>query len=344
MPRASEMPAERVFAHPLIIGVEKAGKSDWAMKAALAGFNVLYLGGDVDMQTLKEQPLEAKKRIFHLDFSDDLAFGNHDPRFINLMTDFMGSSKFVWNDSQQKKFNLKNMGENDEVWEIFPARLDWRWVLVIDSWTMLSYSGMISKAIDLGVELADVEKINREIYAGVGNRLTNMLTVIQKMKTHVIVIGHPAEYQKKKMPDRSTQRDVKELDQIIEWTRMIPKSHSNPHGLTMGKFFTDVGWMDVTRGGTRKLSFKLNEDRSSGGHLNSEGDPRGTHSFAELVKAIGGAVPDPERPEDIDSVIVMHGPGQYQPAAKATPVIGNATAASKTVSGLGGLAGLKKPA
>ena len=344
MPRGDLMPTENVFAHPLIIGVEKSGKTDWAMKAAEAGFNVLYLDGDVAGQTLKDQTPEAKKRIFFLDFSDDLAFGKHEPNFINLMTDFMGSSKFVWNDSQQKKFNLKSYAETDEVWEITPARLDWRWVLVIDSWTMLSYSGMISKAIDLGVDLADVEKINREIYAGVGNRLTNMLTVIQKMKCHVIVIGHPAEYQKKKMPDRSTQREVKELDQIIEWTRMIPKSHSNPHGLTMGKYFTDVGWMDVTKGGTRKLSFKLNEDRSSGGHLNSEGDPRGTHTFAELVKAIGGAVPDPSRPEDIDSVLTIHGPGQYQVAAKAPVVIGNSTAASTKVAGLGGLMGMKPKA
>ena len=343
MPRASEMPGESVFAHPLIIGVEKSGKSDWAMKAAEAGFNVLYLDGDVAGATLKDQTQAAKERIFYMDFSDDLAGGKHDPRMINLMTDFMGSSRFVWNDTQQKKYNLRNAGESDEVWEIRPAALDWRWVLVIDSWTTLSYSGMLSKAIDLGVDIADVEKVNREIYAGVGNRLTNMLTIIQKMKCHVIVIGHPSEYQKKKMPDRSTQREVKEIDQIIEWTRMIPKSHSNPHGLTMGKFFTDVGWMDVTRGGKRELSFKLDVDRSSGGHIDSKGDPRDSHSFAELVKVIGGKVPDPKRPEDIDSVLTIHGPGQYRPAAKATPVIGNATAASNKVAGLGGLAGLKKP-
>src|SRR3546814_2016165 len=59
------------------------------------------------------------------------------------------------------------------------------------SWTTLSYSGMVSKALDLGVSIADVEKVNREIYAGVGNRLTNMASIIQKMPCHVIVIGHP---------------------------------------------------------------------------------------------------------------------------------------------------------
>src|SRR3546814_1194526 len=81
--------------------------------------------------------------------------------------------------------------------------------------TTLSYSGMVSKALDLGVSIADVEKVNREIYAGVGNRLTNMASIIQKMPCHVIVIGHPDEYQKKKMPDRSTQRSVSEADMEI---------------------------------------------------------------------------------------------------------------------------------
>src|SRR3546814_10217947 len=59
----------------------------------------------------------------------------------------------------------------------------------------------------------------------------------------------PDEYQKKKMPEHSNQRSVSEADMEIEWTRMIPKSSSKPHGLTLGKFFTDCGWMDVTRGG-----------------------------------------------------------------------------------------------
>src|SRR3546814_4333696 len=68
-----------------------------------------------------------------------------------------------------------------------------------------------------------------------------MASIIQKMPCHVIVIAHPDEYQKKKMPDRSTQRSVSEADMEIEWTRMIPKSSSKPHGLTLGQFFTGCG-------------------------------------------------------------------------------------------------------
>src|SRR3546814_5734060 len=107
-----------------------------------------------------------------------------------------------------------------------------------------------------------------------------MASFIQKMPCHVIVIAHPDEYHKKKMPDRSTQRSVSEADMEIEWTRMIPKSSSKPHGLTLWKFFTDCGWMDVTRGGRRELSFTLDATRSIGGQVYSQGDPIESHRCA----------------------------------------------------------------
>ena len=244
MPRATNLSTNSQLIKGLIMGVEKSGKTDWAARAALAGFNVLYLDGDVAAATIHQLPEEARKRIFYLDFADDFAGGKEETRMIDLMYEFFTSTKFVWNDSKEDKFTLKQYdAERDEVWVIYPGKLDWRWVVVLDSWTTLSYSGMVSKAKDLGVSIADVEKVNREIYAGVGNRLTNMASIIQKMPCHVVVIGHPDEYQKKKAPDRVTVREAKELDMEIEWTRMIPKSSSKPHGLTLGKFFTDWPWI-----------------------------------------------------------------------------------------------------
>lgn len=339
MPRATNLSASTQLIKALIIGVEKSGKTDWAARAAEAGFNVLFLDGDVAAATIHQLPEAARQRIFYLDFSDDFAGGREDTRMIDLMYDFFTSTKFVWNDSKEDKFNVRSYdSEADEVWVIHPAKLDHTWVVVVDSWTTLSYSGMVSKAKDLGVPIADVEKVSREIYAGVGNRLTNMASIIQKMPCHVIVIGHMDEYQKKKMPDRSTQREVKELDMEIEWTRMIPKSSSKPHGLTLGKFFTDVGWMDVTRGGRRELSFKIDINRSSGGHLDSKGNPRESHSFANLVRSIGGAIPDSNRPEEILPVLEIYGPGEYQ-VAKPQPITPKK---GETVKGVGGLTGLMK--
>src|SRR3546814_6730573 len=83
----------------LVMGFEKSGKSDWAARAAMAGFNVLYLDGDVAAATIAQLPVEARKRIFYLDFADNFAGGKEDTRMINLMFEFFTSTKFVWNDS-----------------------------------------------------------------------------------------------------------------------------------------------------------------------------------------------------------------------------------------------------
>src|SRR3546814_1099194 len=82
---------------------ENSGKSDWAARAAMAGFNVLYLDGDVAAATIAQLPVEARKRIFYLDFADNFAGGKEDTRMINLMFEFFTSTKFVWNDSLQDR-------------------------------------------------------------------------------------------------------------------------------------------------------------------------------------------------------------------------------------------------
>lgn len=340
MPRATNMAASTQLIKALVNGVEKAGKSTWAAEAAEAGFNVLYLDGDVAAATIGQLSPGAQARIFYMDVSDDLV-GTLDANMIQIVADLFSSTNYVWNDSQRKRYSIKGYEPTDEVWEIRPALFDHRWVIVIDSWTTLSYSALLAKAQDLGEDIANVERIGREVYSGTGNRLTNILTVIQKAPCHVIVIGHPDEYQKKKAPDKTRVGAMKETDMEIEWTRMVAKSCSRPHSLTMGKFFTDVGWLDITRTGKRELSFKLDPTRSSGGHLDSKGDPRETHSFANLVRAIGGTVPDATRPEDILPALTIHDAGEYQPASKATSAVSPSGAPSK-VTGIGGLMGMRK--
>src|SRR3546814_15872838 len=94
--------------------------------------------------------------------------------------------------------------------------------------------------------------------------------------------------------------------------------------------------MECIRGGRLELSFKLDGTRESGGHLDSKGDPRESHSFAELVKAIGGTIPDPNRPEDIRPVLEIYGPGEYQAKKPAAAIVSQA---GGTVKGVGGLTG-----
>lgn len=358
MPRGDKMTAELSLIHGLILGEEKAGKTTWALEAAEAGFNVLFLDGDVAAQRINDLSDSAKQRVFYMDVSDNMV-GDSDPRMIQTVADIFTSSTFLWNDTKQAEYSRRDSHDEstgacvDEIWEIKPARLDHNWLLVIDSWTTLSYSAMLAKALDLGESLADVEKIERSVYSGTGNRLTSILHTQQKAPCHTLVIGHPTQYEKRMAEaGKTVKQAMRENDQIIEWTKMVPKSSSNPHGYSMGKYFSDIGWFDVSKFGKRVLNFEKTSERTSGGNLNSKGDPRVDHTFADLVKKIGGTIPDGN--QGTGPGLTIWEPGTYIPAslAKKAPPLGSvrtsesknsvaATPAVTAVKGLGGLAGLK---
>lgn len=358
MPRGNAMQNHSPLIHGLILGDEKAGKTSWLLGAAEAGFNVLLLDGDVAQQRINELSDEAKARVYYMDVSDDLV-GTVDPRMIQTVASFFTATRFLWNDTKQQEYSRRDSHDEetgaclDEIWEIKPALLDRNWVLGIDSWTTLSYSAMLDKAESEGVSLADVEKIERNIYSGVGNRLTNIAITQQKARCHTVVIGHPVQYEKRKSQDGKTVKDaMKENDQIVEWTKMIPKSSSNPHGYTLGKYFSDIGWIDSDKWGKRVINFLKTSERTSGGNLNSKGDPRVDHRFADVVKAIGGFIPDGK--QDTGPGLTIHPAGTFIPAVKAVaanPLGKKAASAPVTTSatptqvkGVGGLGGLMKQA
>src|SRR3546814_2540213 len=107
MPRADNLSSSTQLIKGLVMGFEKSGKSDWAARAAMAGFNVLYLDGDVAAATIAQLPVEARKRIFYLDFADNFAGGKEDTRMINLMFEFFTSTTFVR--SEEHTSELKSL-------------------------------------------------------------------------------------------------------------------------------------------------------------------------------------------------------------------------------------------
>lgn len=352
MPRADNIPAHMALLKPLIIGPTKSGKTDWAMRAAEQGFNVLYLDGDIATQTIAQLSPEGKKRLFLMDVSDRLVGDSFEPRMIKTLAAFFTATQMVWNDTKQKLYSstLDKHNEDgtavDEIWVMRPSRFDHNWVIVLDSWTTASYSAMLDKAEDMGVSLADIEKVEQNIYAGVGNRLTNILATIRTARCHIVVVAHPSQFEKTKSPTNVRAGDVKAKDRIVEWTKMIPASSSNPHGFKMGKDFTDIGWMDVTGLGKRELNFQLTGERISGGHLDSKGDPRGNHKFSDLVKKVGGSVPDGN--QGLGEGLTIYEPGTYVPPGKQANALGSKTqplqASTKAspIKGLAGLGGLPK--
>ena len=355
MPRGNAMENHTPLLHAMILAEEKAGKTSWLLDAAEQGFNVLLMDGDVAAPRIAELSDEAKSRVFYMDVSDDLV-GDGDPRMIQVVADFFTSSRYLWNDTHQRAYSRMKDSHDpetgaclDEIWEFRPALLDRDWVLGVDSWTTLSYSAMLAKGQDLGVNLADIEKAEQNMYQGVGNRLTNIAITQQKARCHTVVIGHPAQYEKLANPSGSTLQSIKQKDKIVEWTKMIPKSSSNPHGYSLGKYFSDIGWIDCDKFGKRVLNFLKTSARTSGGNLNSKGDPRVDHRFVDVVKAVGGYVPDGK--QGTGPGLTIHPSGTFIPAVatpKANPLGKKpssspveASAQSSSVKGLGGLAGLK---
>ena len=225
--------------------------------------------------------------------------GQYIPRFSLLVRKLLTSGKFMWNDTRSRSV-LKN-DSGDDVWEISIASLDQNWIVVLDSWTTLTYSVMTACAMNAGIDLAEIEKAARNIYSGAGNMATDILHRLKSLNCHVIVTAHPDEYIKYKV---QTGFKPKESEREAEWSRMIAKSTSRPHSLTLAAYFTDVAWLEVSPMGSRFIDFRPGPGRDAGGRFDSR-LPVEQGNFAKLVLAAGGVAPE-------KSEILIHHPN-YQP-------------------------------
>lgn len=290
MPRMDQATNQDRLVKMLIIGDGKIGKTYYAGMAAAAGLNVLYIDGDVGAATLTQLPKEAKERIYMMDFGDRMIGGENDSRFLDTMVDFTTSGVFRWNDKLQRVATKKDT--DCEIWEISPAKMDETCLLVIDSWTSLTESIMQAVARAEGVDLSTATTSEmRPVYGGGGTKAVQILKMIRSARCHVIVIGHPDEFQHKTAPEGRKVRDVKEVDMVIDWTKMIPKSTSRPQALQMAKYFTDVAWMESNPSGSKRmLNFRLDPSRVSGGHFNDMKDAFVDYTFAKLIQQLGGTI------------------------------------------------------
>lgn len=297
MPRMDQTPPTKRLVKLMIIGDGKIGKTHYAGMAALAGFNVFYINGDVATQTLATLPPEVQRRIYMMEMGDTVGGGIRDPKFIRCMKEFTSQITVRWDDTRQDV--AKRSIKDSVVWEIKPGRFDENVVLVVDSWTALVESMAQEAAIANSLDLATAKSSQmRAVYQSTGARGTAILQILRAVNCHVILICHPDEYQHKTAPEGKRMQDIKEEDMIVDWTKMIPKSSSRPHGMLMSKYLTDVAWMEVSPSGKeRRLNFRLRNDRISGGHFDDLKSVE-EYSFANLVKQIGGTIPDGKQPID----------------------------------------------
>lgn len=310
MPRASSANQDN-FVKALIIGDGKCGKTHWAANAAAAGLNVLYLDGDVGSQTIAGLPKEIKEKIFIMSIHDQLRAGGIDHSMVDFMGEFFTSrGKLLWNDTQSRMWSRIKDGDStpDEIWEINPIAIDHNWVVVLDSWTSLVQSAMQWAADDLGIKLAEIDdaarKEMRSLYQTTGEKLTQYLGIIRAMKCNWVVISHPNEFTKMEKPNNTLVKAAREGDMKVLWTKMIPKSSSNNHAMTMAKYFTDLAWLETDSLGNYVIDFRASNDRMSGSHINERLKADSDGSFAQLHKRLGAKTPDSNY--DWQNVIQIH--------------------------------------
>lgn len=334
MPQASTPSTEHILAKVLIGGDGKCGKSDWAARAAAAGFNVLYLDADVAMQTIKGLPHDAKhpvnpkvlEHIFVVPCHDTLIDGGLDYRFVTTFKRFCTASPvFRWNDTKSREWRFSEDGDEttDEVWEIIPSRLDHTCVLVLDSWTALAQSAMNWAADEMKIDLAEVaddrDKM-RNVYQAAGEKLTQYLTMLRSIRCHVIVIAHPREFTKtEKKPNAPVNQ--KEKDMKVLWTKTVVASSSNNHAFGMAKFFTDLAWLDVDGMGNYMIDFRASTDRMSGSHINEKLNTRTDGRFEDLIRRLGGTVPGQGNWASTDSWLTIHRDGFKAPDGKKPSLV-----------------------
>lgn len=326
MPLGNEMPVDNQLIKALIIGNSKVGKTHYAMQAAADGFKVLYIDGDVSRPTMQQFDSTALSRVFYLPFGDAIASGGqYIPRFVLLLRQFLSTGTFNWNDTKSRMLQPAH-DEGDNVWQLNASTFGSDWVIVIDSWTSISHSIMSAIALNSGIDLADMDKASLGIYGSANNMATDILSRIRTLNSHVIVIAHPDEYVKYKVKPGNVRDAQRTENREIEWSRMVPKSISRPHAMTMPSYFTDVAWLLVSQMEERIIDFRPAADRDSGGRFDTKLSVQ-EGAFARLVERAGGQVPTDATIADEPALV--HIPKYEAPKGTATqPTLMNPSGAT----------------
>lgn len=260
-----QIPAENDPTHLLLIADTKLGKSTYAAQCAIDGFHLIYIDSDNGISALrhalKDHPGSMERVV--------LIPTNYPS---TLIKDLFESSIFRWNRTKDKKFSSGMDSETDEIIEIIPSRIPSGVIVVDDSWTTTALDAMQAGAKGNKTDLESMSDDNKgqAVYGDAGIKLTLICAIQQRAKFNTMFLAHPTVYEIYEKP-KGKIADIKQKDMILLDSIKIPLSSSRPHGYNMGKYFTDIGWIDVDRANRRILDFEIEYKRVGGGRPNKKG-------------------------------------------------------------------------
>lgn len=256
MPRMDQSLETDDLSRVLVYGPPLTKKTTWILKAAEAGFNIIYLGYDHNFQVAAQLSPAAQQRIYHFDLRRPVKSSTNDGglAFIHAAkpaVTYFDETERVYAPAQRlvpektyAQIDLEKVTPND--------------IIVVDSWTALT--AMVTSA---GVvDPTKVAKLEWDDYARLRLLLDLFLQNLGKLNCHIVVIGHGETVGK-----RRKDAGAKEAPETaIEAIRTQVSSVSRGHGELMAKSFTDVLYFSAPGGsnGNVYISTKGSDDFDAG--------------------------------------------------------------------------------
>lgn len=285
MPQGDYFAANDIELRALLYGPAKSKKTWWALRAAEFGFRVLVFDMDRGASIIQQIPEWARKNIYVLEIND----GPLDAFAARFVVSALRNYEFWFDEesrqvSHVKRGGLRHCNMRDFGRDTF---------VVFDSYTALATSVARQYAFENNIDLADAEKPEWEGFRWCGQLLTWILTQMRGMPCNVVTIGHETQYEKYKKDPANPKRQGP-----LEFTRRQLVSSSNPHGMGIPQYFTDIFYM-YAEGRNFYLDCRGNRNEDAGSrHVAPERYVWDDFTIADLAAAANVFPPEKVAPFD----------------------------------------------
>lgn len=264
----------------MLYGVAKSRKTWWSLTAAEHGFRVILLDGDKGGHIVKQLSPEAQARVNIVNCADTLS----DSKFARFIARLLADETLIWDDTDNARVLMKPNSEHSFA-RLKVSELGLNDVLVLDSWTALSWSTKFQYSIEQNIDLADAEKTEWGGYGWSANFLDWVIGQLKSLPCHVIIVCHQDIWEKTREVKRGGRKE-----QEVVLVRTQPISSSRPHGHKIAKDFTEVLYFYYKEGGSDVWVSNKSEYGRDGGTRTIELDDKWENvRFLDLLKAAGEA-------------------------------------------------------